>query len=83
MPFSAVRGFYDPSVHFELEFDVETPEAAGEEPAPETIPAKGPQPALPAGTGKRDKQPAAEAAAADDSEKAGADVVSLDAFRKK
>ena len=28
MPFSAVRGFYDPSVNFELEFDVKTDEAA-------------------------------------------------------
>src|SRR6188472_3734247 len=28
IPFSAVRGFYDPSVNFELEFDVKTDEAA-------------------------------------------------------
>src|SRR5690349_11839425 len=30
IPFAAVRGFYDPSVNFELEFDVKTEPAAAE-----------------------------------------------------
>ncbi len=82
IPFSAVRGFYDPSVNFELEFDVKTDEAAaapveaapakpkGEAPAP--VPAKKPEPKK----AEADK----DAAPADGK---GAEVVSLDAFRKK
>lgn len=83
IPFSAVRGFYDPSVSFELEFDVKQdvqeapvatlPQAEQEKPAP----------AAPASQ----KAPAAKKAAAKKEEEAGdakgADVVSLDAFRKK
>mgnify|MGYP002620863316 FL=1 len=76
IPFSAVRGFYDPSVNFELEFDVKPP--AEEEAQPEG----------------RDEAVAAvpvvkeQAAAESDEETAAepgksADVVSLDAFRKK
>jgi hypothetical protein len=34
IPFSAVRGFYDPSVNFELEFDVKTEAAAPAAPEP-------------------------------------------------
>ena len=34
IPFSAVRGFYDPSVNFELEFDVKTEAAAEAEEKP-------------------------------------------------
>lgn len=79
IPFSAVRGFYDPSVNFELEFDVKT-EAAPAETA-ETKPE--PPAKLPASAAA----PKAEARkAADDKDAAdtkGADVVSLDAFRKK
>ncbi len=67
VPFSAVRGFYDPSVNFELEFDPSGEEqvvdGAVEEgqPAPSDLPSEG----------------AAEPGAP------GADVVSLDSFRKK
>lgn len=84
IPFSAVRGFYDPSVNFELEFDVkteETPAEAVEKPAPS-------KPALAAPAAKKPEpkkaEPAAkkEPAAAADGGKS-ADVVSLDAFRKK
>jgi hypothetical protein len=83
IPFSAVRGFYDPSVNFELEFDVkaEPAIAAAEEPAPETAKL----PSAPKKAEPRRKppvQPAAEEAAAPDN-KGGAEVVSLDAFRKK
>lgn len=84
IPFSAVRGFYDPSVNFELEFDVKSdaeeqpsepvaalpaPVKAGKVPAPrpETKSKAGPKEKLPA-----EADPAK-----------GAEVVSLDAFRKK
>jgi uncharacterized protein len=80
IPFSAVRGFYDPSVIFELEFDVKTEEAAPVEQEPEVpviaaVPDKKPEP----------KKKAAEPAKAETEEAAGkgAEVVSLDAFRKK
>ncbi|TIT18057.1 MAG: hypothetical protein E5W70_30555 [Mesorhizobium sp.] len=83
IPFSAVRGFYDPSVNFELEFDVKTDTPAEQEtkakPAPEPL-------AIVAEKKPETKKKAAEAekkpAAAEAGAK-GADVVSLDAFRKK
>ena len=80
IPFSAVRGFYDPAVNFELEFlDTEAPLQAEAErtheanaaPASETVP-----PAV--------KDASSEKNSADeDHGSKGADVVSLDAFRKK
>ena len=88
IPFSAVRGFYDPSVNFELEFDVKTEpavELADETPAKPRIEGQ-----KPAGSAKKSeprkkavevvKEPAP--APADASAKS-AEVVSLDAFRKK
>ena len=84
IPFSAVRGFYDPSVNFELEFEVKQDEAVElppETPAekPERLAAKTPKK-----TESRKKADARmpEAAEADTAGKS-ADVVSLDAFRKK
>lgn len=88
IPFSAIRGFYDPSVNFELEFDVKLPGSAvaqGEPTAPRVVDK------APAGTGGETQvEPVGSAAkkrqAGDEAEKAdakGADVVSLDAFRKK
>ena len=78
VPFSAIKGFYDPSVNFELEFDVEimldedvTPLAA-----PAAVPSVGK--ARIAEEGDADAPEEAE-----DDEPATADVVSLDAFRKK
>jgi hypothetical protein len=94
IPFSAVRGFYDPSVNFELEFDVKPvePATAPVEAAPmlkavdntaESKPAKAPK----AASRKKAEEPPAiepvEEQPEDDAPKAGADVVSLDAFRKK
>ena len=93
VPFAAVRGFYDPSVNFELEFDVKPDVAA-------SIPAEGPAEKKPEaaatkvpaiGSKKAEARAKAEAAAAAkkpvaevvDSAQKGADVVSLDAFRKK
>jgi len=84
IPFSAVRGFYDPSVNFELEFEVKAEteaEATEEEPAEPVAMVK---PAERKAESK--KKPAAQAEKEADEEPAptkGADVVSLDAFRKK
>lgn len=67
IPFSAIKGFFDPSVQFGLQFDVDHPheaEAAPDAPAPDD---HAPATAEPA--------PAAEAK--------GEKVVSLDSFRKK
>lgn len=80
IPFSAVRGFYDPSVNFELEFDVKT-DTVVEEPVP-LVPEKKTK----AKSEKAKKivveQPSEPVS--DDSENGkGAQVVSLDAFRKK
>ncbi|KQZ81400.1 hypothetical protein ASD64_10450 [Mesorhizobium sp. Root157] len=86
IPFSAVRGFYDPSVNFELEFDVKTElsEEAAQPTAAEPTPIAIVTETKPTSASKKKsaeaekKGPAADAAAGK-----GADVVSLDAFRKK
>ncbi|MEM5501034.1 SspB family protein [Ahrensia kielensis] len=86
IPYSAVRGFYDPSVNFELEFDVE--QAEDEEDGDASVTAIGTaQPVLQdaASDGEADDK---ETTAEDDksSDEGGdnsADVVSLDSFRKK
>jgi hypothetical protein len=67
IPFSALKGFFDPSVQFGLQFDVErAPDAEG------AVPPPAPTADLPA--------PAPAAAPA---EAKGEKVVSLDSFRKK
>lgn len=68
IPFSAIKGFFDPAVQFGLQFDpAKAPQpAALPEPAPAARPAEAREPA--------------DAASTPD---AGAAVVSLDAFRKK
>jgi hypothetical protein len=84
VPFSAVRGFYDPSVNFELEFDVKTDAAEGAgETAPATI--EKPKPVVVGKTPepKPETDAPAKEATADGAAAKGADVVSLDAFRKK
>lgn len=88
IPFSAVRGFYDPSVNFELEFDVkqdaivdlpvEQPPQQPEE-TPKPVAASG---AKKSGARKNAGAKTPEPASADAPGKS-ADVVSLDAFRKK
>ena len=84
IPFSAVRGFYDPSVNFELEFDVKPPveDADETEEAAEDAPVQ----IQPLHADKRsDQAPAETGDEESDGKEAGksADVVSLDAFRKK
>jgi hypothetical protein len=99
VPFSAVRGFYDPSVNFELEFEVRLNEvAANEDPIePEEFAEK--KPKTSASKEKR-KSSSSKSAKADTSRKSAgakkaeteeeeaeakpsAEVVSLDQFRKK
>lgn len=83
VPFSAVRGFYDPSVNFELEFDVKTEDT--DETSDETVKlAPSPaaiQPAI--AEPKKKTKETAKSAEGDAGPVKGADVVSLDAFRKK
>ena len=88
VPFSAVRGFYDPSVNFELEFDSAPGDlSVVEEETVETVPdpvaaltdelMEGPASTAEAPTAEGGDKPK------DKEKKPGADVVSLDAFRKK
>lgn len=97
VPFAAVRGFYDPSVNFELEFDTALENAAndGGEADDDRVELAATidrlvEPASNAGkagkAGKADADEAVEAGAAGEAgteKKPGADVVSLDSFRKK
>lgn len=96
VPFSAVRGFYDPSVNFELEFDVKQEEDEIETVSGEVTPLappaekpkkpaktkRTPKKAAPAAKSSKKKDPKPEPAAEDSEGEKSADVVSLDAFRK-
>jgi len=98
IPFSAVRGFYDPSVNFELEFDVSVVQPTSDndeggnvssielissEDAPEK--AKPKSKSRKSAADKGDSAAKDEPASEDDDTetKPSADVVSLDSFRKK
>ncbi|PRD45161.1 hypothetical protein C5748_02770 [Phyllobacterium phragmitis] len=96
VPFSAVRGFYDPSVNFELEFDVSSLEPAGDNDSDaeittiEQMRADEPQETVKPkarSAGKAAKKPSAKTSRnatkdGEDEAKPSADVVSLDSFRK-
>ena len=71
VPFAAIKGFYDPSVNFELEFDVEMG-------VNENVPR-----AVPLGAPARPQAVESDEGTDDDAPSGSADVVSLDAFRKK
>ena len=73
IPYNAIRGFYDPSVNFELEFDVPLAEEAEIEDAEIT--------AYP--VSHEAKPAAASETPKSGEEKKEGSVVSLDAFRKK
>ena len=82
-----MRGFYDPSVNFELEFDVkqdEVDELPAEQP-PQQLEDTAKSPA----SGAKKPEPRKKAVTktpetvSADAPNKGADVVSLDAFRKK
>lgn len=102
VPYSAIKGFFDPSVQFALEFEpgktaeelpeeiraagdaAQTLERVAELTDPETAkPAPALSPAAAATPAEEAAEETAEGAAAAEDEKAGADVVSLDAFRKR
>lgn len=68
IPFSAVKGFFDPSVQFGMQFDPATAPGAA---------------AVEAGADAALEATAAAGATGDEAEKPGEKVVSLDAFRKK
>ncbi|MEM1039021.1 MAG: ClpXP protease specificity-enhancing factor SspB [Pseudomonadota bacterium] len=93
IPFAAIRGFFDPSVQFGLQF--EAVEEQDEQEAKSITDENPVISALPSPASKLDKAAKGEATAADedkassadsdeqDAEPSSADVVSLDAFRKK
>jgi hypothetical protein len=85
IPFAAVRGFYDPSVNFELEFDVKTEpaEAQGKPALPPAEVVKTPAAQKKPEPKKKSAEISAEAAEDPAPTPKSADVVSLDAFRKK
>ncbi|MEF2553087.1 SspB family protein [Aurantimonas sp. A2-1-M11] len=92
IPFAAIRGFYDPAVNFELEFDVRGMDAANEQPDDGDAGEQGDtenssQPAqilTPTKLQAKEKVAAAASSEAGETEeKKDAEVVSLDAFRKK
>jgi hypothetical protein len=77
IPFAAVRSFADPSVNFSLEFaPPERPEAAPA-PIPTIVPAPIASPAKPAETDSGKTAPGKA------DEKTGAEVVTLDSFRRR
>jgi len=87
VPYASIRGFFDPSVQFGLQFDAG--EEVTEKSEPEDVAKlKGPAPV--AALSKQKKQDKSEQAEdtdksneSDTDENGTADVVSLDAFRKK
>ena len=90
IPFAAIKGFFDPSVQFGLQFDVEQ---ANDGSAEETAETEAKPPAK-VGAAKDGTESGAEPASAEgaddapedadeDGPREGAEVVSLDAFRKK
>ncbi len=103
IPFSAIRGFYDPSVNFELEFDVSVALPTGDNDTDDLeivselrlqddaeedeteAPAKlAKKPAKKADRSKTTaKEDSSETTDKEEAPKPSADVVSLDAFRKK
>ncbi|KAG1648458.1 hypothetical protein GQR58_029817 [Nymphon striatum] len=92
VPYAAIRGFYDPSVNFELEFDVEQADEdseADEQPANEAEDTVTLDTSKQSKPKKKTKEKAAKKDASDepdqdtadeDDDSASADVVSLDAF---
>lgn len=95
IPYSAIRGFYDPSVNFELEFDVSIAEPEGDNDSeaviaelevlePQPVKTETPKPSRkPSAKAKKADAEKTEEAAESTENKPSADVVSLDAFRKK
>jgi hypothetical protein len=86
VPFSAIKGFLDPSVQFELRFEVtQRPAAAADVDAPQSVETLPAGPAVPQqmATETAAKAVDADLGKGDDEAAPMAQVVSLDAFRKK
>ena len=84
IPFAAMKGFFDPSVQFGLQFDIEDLEAAPEmrQPVP-VVPVHVLEAAVEGQSGEGAEGTAATPPAGDDAKEPRGEVVSLDAFRKK
>jgi hypothetical protein len=82
IPFDALTGFFDPSVQFGLKFETDEGEATAEQATPSEIPQIGSRKGLVAADQDKVDEPVAAVAASEASE-GSAEVVSLDAFRKK
>ena len=77
VPYAAVQGFFDPSVQFGLQFNVEgIPEKTGDNEGTADLPAA-------AEASRSMEEPLAKEENAEPEEEATGEVVSLDAFRKK
>ena len=74
IPFAAIRGFFDPSVQFGLQFEAVEPEA-GDETEASALPSPPDLEKLTDGSEKEDEEAS--------NDEGSAEVVSLDAFRKK
>ena len=81
VPFAAVKGFLDPSVQFGLQFD--TAAAAAASPVATATPAQSPAPVPPPAAAKTPPAPAAAPKPEAAPPAVDAQIVSLDAFRKK
>ena len=82
VPFTSIKGFFDPSVQFGLQFETAEEKTAANAPVADEPPA----PAAPAAEPVASAPVAAEPAKAADAEvkpAQGADIVRLDKFRKK
>ena len=81
IPFAAIKGFFDPTVQFGLQFEPGPLQDGGETGQTDTTPSKSddkPEDAAPASTESAPESAAAGKASNDDTT-----VISLDAFRKK
>ena len=88
VPYAAIRGFFDPSVQFGLQFETQDEPAAegdeGAETGSEIVPLRGGAQLVPVDGSKDENASKADKAEAEGEEEDGsAEVVSLDAFRKK
>ena len=81
VPFTAIKGFFDPAVQFGLQFETRPPEAEGAEDETADEAAGEPPPAQAAKAGAASARN--EPGPAQESEGDGPKVVSLDQFRKK
>lgn len=83
VPFAAVKGFFDPSVQFGLQFDPAVAAASKDAPDASLSPVPLPTPAPVAALPRAEPSPEPHDVPEPEKPKEGAEVVSLDAFRKK